>query len=149
MGSRSLMTLLVTSKSFFSGVLGASAMSALTWQFAATRVNHFEDYVYRALRDVVQRRAPPIGDAVSTDAGPIRGAPEYGVVAFPIPPHELKRDTWYYGVRCACSMQHALCEDLFRGKGTEQHLDCAEPVEVACDCGALTRARRLHKFKTP
>src|SRR5215471_18387475 len=30
-GSRSLMILLVTSKSFFSGVLGVSAMSALAW----------------------------------------------------------------------------------------------------------------------
>jgi hypothetical protein len=67
----------------------------------------------------------------------------------PIPPHELKRNTWYYGVRCACNRLHALCEDLFAGKTDEQHLDCREACEVACECGAVTRASRLHRFKTP
>ena len=68
------------------------------------------------------------------------------MVAFPIPPDKLKRDTWYYGVHCACTRLHALCEDLFCGKTDEQHFDCA--VEVACECGAVVRAKRLHKFKT-
>lgn len=71
------------------------------------------------------------------------------MVAVPIPAHELKADTWYYGLRCACDRLHALCEDLFAGKTHELHLICAEPVEVACDCGAVVRADRLHKFKTP
>jgi hypothetical protein len=69
------------------------------------------------------------------------------VVAIPIPPEELKRDTWYYGVRCACSRMHALCEDLFSGKTDERYLDFSQAVEVACECGAVARERRLHKFK--
>ena len=71
------------------------------------------------------------------------------MVAIPIARDELKANTWYYGVHCACSRLHALCEDLFAGKGDEQHLDCSDPVEVSCECGAVTRADRLHKFKTP
>lgn len=71
------------------------------------------------------------------------------MVAVPIPPHELKGGTWYYGMRCACSRLHALCEDLFLGKTDEQHLDCADPIEVACECGVVTRSDRLQKFKTP
>lgn len=79
----------------------------------------------------------------------IRAGKECIVIAIPIPPHELKSDTWYYGVHCACTRLHALCEDLFGGKTEEQHLDCSNPIEVACGCGALMRASRLHKFKTP
>ena len=71
------------------------------------------------------------------------------MVAIPIAPDTLKANTWYYGVRCACSRLHALCEDLFHGKGDEQHLNCSDPIEVACECGAVTRADRLHKFRTP
>lgn len=69
------------------------------------------------------------------------------MVALPIQPSELKGDTWYYGVHCACSRLHALCEDLFMGKTDEQHLDCADPVEVPCECGVVTHTARLHKFK--
>jgi hypothetical protein len=79
----------------------------------------------------------------------IRVSTECTMVAIPIPPHELKSNTWYYGVRCACTRLHALCEDLFGGKTDEQHLDCSNPLEVACECGVVTRAMRLHKFKTP
>jgi hypothetical protein len=71
------------------------------------------------------------------------------MVAIPIPPHELKENTWYYGVRCACARLHALCEDLFAGKTEDQHLDYADPVNVACECGLVTQANRLHRFKTP
>ena len=71
------------------------------------------------------------------------------MVAVPIPPHELKANTWYYGVRCVCDRLHALCEDLFAGKTDEKHLDCADPLEVTCECGAVMQAERLHRFKTP
>ena len=78
-----------------------------------------------------------------------RSGRSWGMTAFPIPPHELKSSTWYYGVRCVCTRMHALCEDLFPGKGDEQDLQCAVPVEVPCECGAVTHADRLDKFKTP
>lgn len=71
------------------------------------------------------------------------------MVAIPIPSHELKGNTWYYGLRCACDRLHALCEDLFGGKIDQHYLDCGDPVEVTCECGVVTRADRLHKFKTP
>lgn len=71
------------------------------------------------------------------------------MVAVPIPPPELKGNTWYYGVRCACGRLQALCEDLFAGKTDERHLDCADPVQVVCACGRVLRADRLYKFKTP
>jgi hypothetical protein len=71
------------------------------------------------------------------------------MTAVPIPPHELKSSAWYYGVRCACTRLHALCEDLFAGKTDEQHLHCSVPVAVACECGAVIHADRLDKFKTP
>jgi len=71
------------------------------------------------------------------------------MVLIPIPAHELKSDTWYFGVRCACARLHALCEDLFKGKTDEQYLSYSDPVEVACPCGAVTRADRLQKFKLP
>lgn len=79
-------------------------------------------------------------------SGPVEARLASAMVAVPIPAHELKRDTWYYGVRCACRRMHALCEDLFSGKTDEQHLD--QPVEVACECGAVVRSTRLQKFKT-
>jgi hypothetical protein len=77
-----------------------------------------------------------------------RAGRECTVIAIPIPPHELKSGTWYYGVHCACTRLHALCEDLFGGKTAEQHLDCSNPIEVACECGVVTRTKRLYKFKT-
>ncbi len=69
------------------------------------------------------------------------------MTAVPIPAHELKRDTWYYGVRCACARWLLLVEDHFAGKGDEHHLLVA-PLEVPCECGALTRTMLLTKFKT-
>lgn len=62
------------------------------------------------------------------------------MIVIPIPPHALRSNTLYYGIRCACSRLHALCEDLFGGKTTEQHLDCSFPIEVGCECGAVMRA---------
>jgi hypothetical protein len=71
------------------------------------------------------------------------------MTAVPIPPHKLKSNAWYYGVRCACTRLHALCEDLFVGKTDELHLHCSVPLAIACECGAVIRAHRLDKFKTP
>jgi hypothetical protein len=71
------------------------------------------------------------------------------MTAVPIPPHQLKSNAWYYGVRCTCARLHALCEDLFAGKTNEQYLYCSIPVEVACQCGAVIQADCVHKFKTP
>lgn len=73
---------------------------------------------------------------------------ECPMTAIPIPPHELKRGTWYYGVRCACARLHALCEDLFAGKTSDPYLDCLEPLDIACPCGAVMHVERLHRFKT-
>jgi hypothetical protein len=67
----------------------------------------------------------------------------------PIPTHELKHNIWYYGVRCTCARHLALCEDLFEGRDDDKHLDFPVPVEVECECGVVTRAQRLQKFKTP
>lgn len=71
------------------------------------------------------------------------------MTAAPIPPHKLKNDAWYYGIRCACARMHALCEDLFNGKTEEQYLYCHVAIAVACECGAVTHADRMQKFKTP
>ena len=89
----------------------------------------------------------PVRNCLTVMVGRTGG--ECPVVAVPILPHELKSNTWYYGVHCACTRLHALCADLFGGKTDEQHLDCSDPIEVACECGVVTRANRLHKFKTP
>lgn len=64
-----------------------------------------------------------------------------------IPSDELKRNTWYYGVRCTCARLLALVEDCFAGKGDDQHVS-AVPLAVHCECGAVMHARILHKFKT-
>lgn len=71
------------------------------------------------------------------------------MTAFPIPPHQVKSGTWYYGLRCTCSRLHAICEDLFRGKTDEQHLECADSLEFSCECGTVLQANRLEKFRTP
>jgi len=68
---------------------------------------------------------------------------------YPIPAHEIKRNTWYYGVQCACERLLALCEDCFAGKGDERVLHVAEPFTITCECGAVTEAQVLQKFKTP
>jgi hypothetical protein len=67
----------------------------------------------------------------------------------PIPAHKLKGDTWYYGVRCACMRIHALCEDLFGAQSNDPELHCPIPVTVTCECGRVTNAERLYKYKTP
>jgi hypothetical protein len=67
----------------------------------------------------------------------------------PIPAEELKRNTWYYGVRCTCARFLALCEDLFRGRGSETHCVSSVPLAVECACGAVTHARLLRRFKAP
>ncbi len=69
------------------------------------------------------------------------------MTALPIAPHELKEDTWYYGVRCTCERLLPLVEDHFGGKGNEHHL--SSPPDVPCECGAVTRTMLLMTFKTP
>jgi hypothetical protein len=70
------------------------------------------------------------------------------MTAVPIPAYELKSNTWYYGVRCACARLLALAEDAFAGKGDDAH-SLAGPIEVQCACGAITRTQLFHRFKTP
>ncbi len=62
---------------------------------------------------------------------------------------DLKRATWYYGVRCACKRLLALCEDCFSGKGNEDRLPMPGMVAVKCECGSVTNTQLLQKFKTP
>ena len=68
------------------------------------------------------------------------------MTAVPIPAHEVKRHTWYYGVRCACDRLHALCEDLFAGKTDEQHFHFAVSLAVECECGKVIRTHLLQKM---
>ena len=65
------------------------------------------------------------------------------------PLRSVKRKTWYYGMRCACARLLALCEDCFAGKGDEQVLHLPKPLTVTCECGAVTEAHVLQKFKSP
>jgi hypothetical protein len=69
------------------------------------------------------------------------------MTAVPIPTHQLKRNTWYYGVRCSCARLIALCEDLFEGKSDEAQLRFPVSLSVECECGAVTHVQRLQKFK--
>lgn len=66
----------------------------------------------------------------------------------PIPAHQLKGRTWYYGITCECKRMHALCEDLFAGKTDDPYLYCFAPIAVACLCGRVAQAKRLCRFKT-
>ena len=66
----------------------------------------------------------------------------------PIPAQEVKRNTWYYGARCACMRMLVLCEDLFSGKTCESEMYCSPAVAIACECGKVTRTDRLFKFKS-
>ena len=68
--------------------------------------------------------------------------------AIAIPADELKPGTWYYGVRCACARVLAVGEDTFAGRGEDQHI-AALPISLRCECGVVTHARVLHKFRTP
>jgi len=70
------------------------------------------------------------------------------MTAVPIPPHELKRNTWYYGVKCACARLLAIAEDCFQGSGHEEH-HFGDPFEIRCDCGAVIRTKTLQKFRSP
>jgi hypothetical protein len=65
----------------------------------------------------------------------------------PIPARDLKRNAWYYGVRCSCARFLALCEDLFMGRGSETHCLSSVPLVVECVCGTVTQAQRLRRFK--
>jgi hypothetical protein len=69
------------------------------------------------------------------------------MTTIPIPDHELRPGTWYYGVRCGCARLLALAEDCFAGKG-EDHHQSPVPFELQCECGAVTRTQVLHKLKT-
>ncbi|MBV8144008.1 MAG: hypothetical protein JO184_03290 [Gammaproteobacteria bacterium] len=68
--------------------------------------------------------------------------------AVAIPSHELKPNTWYYGVRCACGRLVALGEDSFAGRGDDHHIS-AVTLAVQCECGTVTSTKVLQKFKTP
>lgn len=67
----------------------------------------------------------------------------------PIPAQELKSHAWYYGIHCTCKRVHVLCEDLFAGKTNNPQMPCSPPIAVACECGRVTYADRLDKFRTP
>jgi hypothetical protein len=58
-----------------------------------------------------------------------------------------KPNTWYYGVRCACTRRLAVCEDLFAGKSDDSLLVPAG-LGVECECGAVNHVVRLQTFKT-
>jgi hypothetical protein len=67
-----------------------------------------------------------------------------------VPPLEdPKRNTWYYGVRCACERLLAVCEDRFQGKTDDAVLPVPISLTVQCPCGVATDAQVLQKFKTP
>jgi len=65
------------------------------------------------------------------------------------PLENLKGNTWYYGLRCACQRVLAVCEDRFQGKGREAVLHVPIEFAVECECGKVTRTPVLRKFKTP
>lgn len=88
------------------------------------------------------------GIAATTDVRNARCGYKQRMFVLPIPHHELKRDTWYYGVRCACAYLLALAEDCLSGNG-ENHYRSDVPLDVRCECGEVTRTLLLHKFKTP
>jgi hypothetical protein len=71
------------------------------------------------------------------------------VTVIPIPAHEIKRSTWYYGVQCACQSLLAICEDCFAGKGDERVLQLSAPFTITCECGAVIATDVFQKFKTP
>ncbi len=71
------------------------------------------------------------------------------MIVVPIPAREVKSNTWYYGVRCACTRMLALTQDLFHGKTHESEMYCSPAIAITCECGQVTRTDRLHKFKTP
>ena len=79
---------------------------------------------------------------------PLREYKRCCMTAVPIPAHELKRATWYYGVQCACARLMALAEDCFHGLGNDEYKS-AESFEILCDCGAVIKTHTLKKFKTP
>ena len=65
------------------------------------------------------------------------------------PIHHPKPNTWYYGTRCACTRELAVCEDLFAGKGNEVFLQVPPGLAVECECGTVSHVVRLQKYKTP
>lgn len=71
----------------------------------------------------------------------------YPVTVAPI--RHPKPNTWYYGVRCACSRVLVVCEDLFAGKGAEDFLQAPPGFHVQCECGTVNQVARFQKFKTP
>jgi hypothetical protein len=60
----------------------------------------------------------------------------------------IKSGAWYYGVRCDCGLQIIVHEDSSQGFGDE-FLELSRPIAVECTCGAVSRAQRFQKFKTP
>jgi hypothetical protein len=64
----------------------------------------------------------------------------------PIAEHELRSNTWYYGVHCACTRHLPLQEDCLAGNGLDL-LPLPEGYDVKCDCGAIFAPKWLKKFK--
>ena len=60
-----------------------------------------------------------------------------------------KRNTWYYGMRCACSGFLTLCEDLFLGRGVDDLYQAPGALAVRCACGKVNPVQHLQKFKQP
>ena len=65
----------------------------------------------------------------------------------PIPEHELKPGNWYYGALCECTRLNAVCEDLYNGKTEDQHLTLSPPISIRCECGKVTHADTLQKYR--
>jgi hypothetical protein len=70
------------------------------------------------------------------------------MVVRPLPTNEVKRNTWYFGLRCICARFLPLTEDLFCGNGTEEAFRLSVPLLVRCECGTVTETRVLEKVRT-
>lgn len=64
------------------------------------------------------------------------------------PLRDLKHNTWYYGIRCACQRLLAVCEDALGGNSDETVFRVPIKVSVECECGKVTEVPVLRKFKT-
>ena len=63
-----------------------------------------------------------------------------------MPIAELKPGTWYYDVRCACGQQIVVTDDTANDCGDE-FVELTAPIDVKCECGTVTNAKRFQKFK--
>ncbi len=77
----------------------------------------------------------PLGHCITMTLA--QAGKECSMVATPSAPDKLKAHTWYYAVDCACSRLHALCEDLFVGKGDEQSSTWIAPIQSKSQANAV------------